>query len=56
MWHPHMYARIGFREREAESTIHKAIRNMLSPTHLLIESLKDDCMKTQFLNVTKVQL
>ena len=51
-----MSARNGFTETKPESTIAKAIRNMLSPKRLLVQSLKDDCMLTQFRAVTVVQL
>lgn len=51
-----MSAKDGFKEKEAESTIDKAIRNMLSPKRLLNESMKEDCIQTQFLAVTKVHL
>jgi hypothetical protein len=46
----------GFVEAEAESTIDKAIHNMLSPKRLLNEDMKNECMQTQFVAVTKVQL
>jgi len=51
-----MYGKDGFMETRAESTINEAIRNMLSPKHLLVECMKSECMETQFRNVTKVQL
>lgn len=51
-----MYARAGFTENRADSTIDGAIRTMLSPRNLLVETMKDDCKQTQFRAVTKVQL
>ena len=51
-----MYAHDDFIETKPESTIESAIHNMLSPKRLLIQSLKDECMRTQFRAVTVVQL
>lgn len=55
-YHAGMYARTGFRENRAESTIDIAIRNMLSPKRLLVRSMHEWCAETQFKAVTKVQL
>jgi len=56
IWDSSMYGETHFIETEAESTIDEAIRKSLSPKHLLVESLKEACMMTQFKAVTKVQL
>jgi hypothetical protein len=56
VWSALMHGYIGFVETKPESSIDKAISNILSPKNLLIQSMIDECMKTMFKDVTKVQL